>query len=333
MTESSGNYFPIFSTTVEKQKKKDRRFDQLMWSIPITTMQKSRKPKRLVRQDIKDTMNTIYGDEWKLYTCCTYLLEHMNDLDHKNKKAMWTDKYRPVQVDGLLGSMNNHKFIRDWLEKLKVKPISTTETKKKAKRKAEENTNEEEDEELYNMLVLVGDHGSAKTASVMTAAKETGYAISEMNPSSRRTGKDVMDTLGGMTESHLVRFDSHTQKRKFEGEKVILRDTVKKKKTFDMMQHFKKLSTEPEPEPLPVKKEHTIQSFFEKTREKMKRIEIEKKIKNQLKQSLILLEEVDLLYEEDKGFWPSVYELNRKSKRPIILTCNGKLLQLGGLLY
>lgn len=324
MTDLNGSYFPIFSTTVAKQKKKERRFDRPLWPLPLTTMHKSREPKRLSKEDIENTMNFIYEDDWKTFACCTYLLDHMDELKNEDSKLVWTDKYRPTRVKGLLGSLENHTYLKDWLEKLKVRPVSTTVTEKKRKSKKDKDG----DDELYNLIVLVGDHGSGKTASVMTVAKETGYAISEMNSSSRRTGKDVTDTLGGMTESHLVRFDSHTQKRKFEGEKIVLRDTVKKKKTFDMMQHFKKLSTEPEKEeenkPI-VKKENTIQSFFDKTREKMKKMEIEKKLKNQPKQSLILLEEVDLLYEEDKGFWPSVYELNRKSKRPIILTCNGKL--------
>ena len=33
---------------------------------------------------------------------------------------------------------------------------------------------------------------------------------------------------------------------------------------------------------------------------------------------------MDILFEEERGFWSAVYELIATTKRPIIMTCNGK---------
>ena len=50
------------------------------------------------------------------------------------------------------------------------------------------------------------------------------------------------------------------------------------------------------------------------------------------KQSLILLDEVDVLFDDDAGFWPAVIELVGASQRPVVLTCaDASLVPTGDL--
>lgn len=43
-----------------------------------------------------------------------------------------------------------------------------------------------------------------------------------------------------------------------------------------------------------------------------------------VRQSLILIDEVDILFGEEYTFWPAVISLIAESRRPVILTCNGE---------
>ena len=43
----------------------------------------------------------------------------------------------------------------------------------------------------------------------------------------------------------------------------------------------------------------------------------------EIKQSLILIEEVDVLYQCDTGFWQALIAIIKECRRPVVLTCNG----------
>ncbi|KAI8988518.1 P-loop containing nucleoside triphosphate hydrolase protein [Mycotypha africana] len=322
-----------------------------------------KKPKKFSMKEIDRKMTLHYNDSWKKDKCCKALFDRLSHINHSDRKVPWVNKYCPHRVEGLMGCVTDHEYLRDWLNMLKLKPAATandvqrwSKAKKKDKlqpsampyRKKRTNDDDTYDmemmddstNELFNLMLLVGNHGVGKSAAVYTAAKEAGYTVFEINATTRRAGKDIAEKIGEMTESHLVRFDAHIKKRKIDRETIIIRDTVKKKKkTLDIAEHFKRLlnvSTQEEDteentgKPLEktevtveedeqgkMQNNNTLKMFFQKAEEKQREL-----AKTRPKQSLVLLEEVDILYEEDKGFWPAVIDLCQKSKRPIVMTCN-----------
>lgn len=171
-----------------------------------------------------------------------------------------------------------------------------------------------------NAVVVSGPHGCGKTAAVYAVAKELGFEVFEINSGSRRTGKDIMEKVGDMTHNHLVQ-SSHNQApaqpvdedtRRIED---ALEDDLISGRQGTMNSFFKpKEPTKPKPKS---KKPDITTPQPEATKSST----APKAPPKQQKQSLILFEEVDVLYEEDKNFWATVIALIVQSKRPIIMTC------------
>ncbi|KAL9946626.1 hypothetical protein ACHAO5_003707 [Verticillium nonalfalfae] len=182
---------------------------------------------------------------------------------------------------------------------------------------------------VANAALISGPHGSGKTAAVYAIAKELGFEVFEINSSSRRSGKDVLDKVGDMTRNHLVQ--RHQDSKQGDAEEPTAKD-VKSAKQGTVMSFFKPkptkpstptLATTPPPAaPAPAPAQNAAPSG-DKQEEAEKPKTTQPKSQ---KQSLILIEEADVLYEEDKQFWTTITTLIAQSKRPFIMTCNDESL-------
>lgn len=189
-----------------------------------------------------------------------------------------------------------------------------------------------------NVILLSGPHGCGKSATVYAVAKELGFEVFEINPGIRRSGKDVQDKVGDMTANHLVNHKRAVASAKedpgtaddTDNERMneALQDDLKSGRQGTMTSFFQtKPIVKPEPVVKTKKQGSKVQEL--KAQEKSPSSSNAQSILSEMlaptrsqKQSLILFEEADILFQEDQQFWAQVIRLALSSKRPIVITCN-----------
>jgi DNA polymerase III delta prime subunit len=288
------------------------------------------------------------------------LLSSVSAIDRgKYESHLWPHKYAPTSANEVLQLGREPQMLRDWLRHLKITAVDTgssskenvksklKEEKKRKKRQkrdkldgfvvsSEEEVSEmdnisgSDDElagnvttlsqktvvrsgdmvsgsngtvngQLSNAILISGPPGCGKTASVYAVAKELDFEVFEINAGSRRTARDMLERVGDMTQNHLVHLLNETDSA-IDSNKADV-------KPNNLMGFFKGPSTK-----------------VSKSADTTSQSENETKRPREQKQCLILLEEADILFEEDRQFWTGVLTLISQSKRPIIITCNDESL-------
>jgi DNA polymerase III delta prime subunit len=172
-----------------------------------------------------------------------------------------------------------------------------------------------------NTLVISGPPGCGKTAAVYAVAKELDFEVFEINASTRRSGKDVLEKIGDMTRNHHVQQHQSTGTPGEDDQGAAIEDDtakdIKSGKQPTMNAFFKAKGTTAKPKQPSKSAKPTAKSLSS---------EVKKEPSKNQRQSLILLEEVDVLYDEDKQFWTTIVGLIAQAKRPFIMTCNDETL-------
>lgn len=147
---------------------------------------------------------------------------------------------------------------------------------------------------LPNMLLLTGPYGCGKSAAVFACAEELGLGIIELNSGSLRTGRYILNHIGESTQSQRVGryLDGGTESQQISSRSAD-ESPSQRIAVVDMA------------------------STAEESRAGVS-----------YDQSLVVLDDVDAVFEEDHGFWAAVASLQQAARRPIVLLSNGRSLPM-----
>ncbi|GAB1296545.1 ATPase family AAA domain-containing protein 5 [Apodemus speciosus] len=229
-------------------------------------------------------------------------------------------------------------------------------------------SSDDEEYRLCNTVLITGPTGVGKTAAVYACAQELGFKIFEVNASSQRSGRQILSQLKEATQSHQVdKQGVNSQKPCFFNNYSIGKSPKKLNSPGKVVTSPRKLPpSSPKPGgPKRALLPKTLANYF-KVSSKSKSNEGEgagmrndKGVKNSsLEQrqiiqtkstnannsnikdvgaeesnrkkatSLILFEEVDVIFDEDSGFLSAVKTFMATTKRPVILTTSDPTFSL-----
>lgn len=190
---------------------------------------------------------------------------------------------------------------------------------------------------VSNTILLSGPSGTGKSAAVHAAATELGWEVFEVYPGiGKRTGTNLLSLVGDVGKNHTV-----TREKKAAPEKkASAADALKA-----MLGKAPKRTPTPQPPPKgsqgsaadPIelddeaRPDPDIEVVTAPPAEPTTPTEPTKTVvapdapESKSQQSLILIDEADILFEEESSFWPALVSLIAESRRPVVITCNGEL--------
>ncbi|KFQ98728.1 ATPase family AAA domain-containing protein 5, partial [Nipponia nippon] len=218
----------------------------------------------------------------------------------------------------------------------------------------------EEETSLCNTVLITGPPGVGKTAAVYACAQELGFKIFEVNASCQRSGRQILSQLKEATQSHQVDkkgINAHkpcffnscssakSPKKMYSPKKVISPRKpplspkgagLKRSLPPKTLANYFKISSKRKGNDAAVtsqekNKGNTQNSHEEKKDAQIKSInkEVEGGEHNRKSAtSLILFEEVDIIFDEDAGFLSAIKTFMATAKRPVILTTNDPTFSL-----
>ncbi|KAH9843831.1 P-loop containing nucleoside triphosphate hydrolase protein [Rhodofomes roseus] len=173
--------------------------------------------------------------------------------------------------------------------------------------------------QIHNTILLSGPSGCGKTSAVYACAEELGWDVFEVYPGiGERSGAALNKLVGDVGKNHIVKQTQRQQKSIFGGTIAVQdphapRNGGATQKAGGRKRVLKRVDSEndldgegqSQTEPTASAAPSTLPSEHPP-----------------VSQSIVLIEEVDVLYDSDANFWPSLINIIKECRRPVVMTCN-----------
>lgn len=248
--------------------------------------------------------------------------------------SLWINKYQPENASEVCGNSESVRFLSQWLRSRHERRQQSSQNCKSGGKSAIEDSevdlydceddlyrndsdldDREEATTLKNVLLITGPVGSGKSAAIYACAKEQGFEVIEVSASDLRNGAHVKQKFGGAMESNGLNMRSVEEligpREKHNPE--LLSNTIDIREAEDLENcSIEMASKECKPEKTPTEGScNVIENRSTLTLTPANKI-------------IILFEDVDIVFDEDRGFISTILQLAETAKRPIILTSNKK---------
>lgn len=202
----------------------------------------------------------------------------------KQANLSLVDRYTPVMASGIVGNKEPMRLLSSWLSAWKSGGNGRDRNScfQSELYAFEDDSEDDSGSDLHRLFILDGASGSGKSAAVYACAEELGYQVIEINAAQNRSGKSIVEIAGEATQStRVLRVGGDS------GGKKSKKATPPKKKTKASSSKRKSIDSSGAPSQL----------------------------------SLVLFEDVDVVFDEDRGFLSSLCSIAKRSKCPIVVTC------------
>lgn len=241
--------------------------------------------------------------------------------------SLWTDKYQPETSEEVCGNSKSVMFLNDWLRSWHDRVFGSDKENNNTIQDDDWSVFQDDSETLSkdteagglkNVLLLTGPVGCGKSAALYACAKEQGFDVIEVNASECRSGALVKQKFGEAMESHGLNKRSVEDIEGLQDNKIVPENLFSQKETRLKGNVLNKAEKEKWSASVSAATKRPILPQKEKHINGMD----ERRCNQRRSKALILFEDVDTIFDDDRGFMAALLQLAETAKRPIVLTSN-----------